>query len=383
MDPIEKAIRNALEKGNAEDRAFREKVYRSAFAALERATQSQPNLTVEVAIKRRKNLQARITSIESEFMPALPPEPVDSPEPAATQAGPQPGAAVPEVSPDRQAPARAEAAAPPVHLERPSNGGAVNPAAGPEPRVDIGVAPARRPGAAKSALPGAEVAPDRDERRARPRRRPLAAMFVAVTLFAAAAIAGWWAFEVDLFKLPSEIDTSVHNPPMVMEGEDFDPDATPPGLSEPGAAQDRRNWITVFAPADSSAVNAPSGATAEVSEDESGPYLSIRSGGGASVIFDVGQGILEQIAGRKVVFDIVARAEEGKETEISISCDFGELGDCGRRRYVVGYERAEYLFDVELPEGRPGSGGSLAINSDFANEGNAVDIYQIRVSVVE
>ena len=37
---------------------------------------------------------------------------------------------------------------------------------------------------------------------------------------------------------------------------------------------------------------------------------------------------------------------------------------------VVGYERAEYLFDVELPEGRPGSGGSLAINSDFANEGN-------------
>ena len=68
MDPIETAIRNALQKGNAEDRAFREKVYRSAFAALERATQAQPNLTVEVAIKRRKSLQARITSIESEFM---------------------------------------------------------------------------------------------------------------------------------------------------------------------------------------------------------------------------------------------------------------------------------------------------------------------------
>ncbi len=34
MDPIEKAIRNAFEKGNADDRAFRERVYRSAFAAL-------------------------------------------------------------------------------------------------------------------------------------------------------------------------------------------------------------------------------------------------------------------------------------------------------------------------------------------------------------
>ncbi|TIS91922.1 MAG: hypothetical protein E5W88_20590, partial [Mesorhizobium sp.] len=28
LDAIEKAIRNALEKGNAEDRAFRERVYR-------------------------------------------------------------------------------------------------------------------------------------------------------------------------------------------------------------------------------------------------------------------------------------------------------------------------------------------------------------------
>ena len=65
-----------------------------------------------------------------------------------------------------------------------------------------------------------------------------------------------------------------------------------------------------------------------------------------------------------------------------ISCDFGELGDCGRRRYAVGYERGEYLFDVELPAKSPGAGGSIAIDSDFANEGKAVDIYQIRVSVV-
>ena len=71
MDAIEKAIRNALEKGNAEDRAFREKVYRSAFAALDRALQANPGVTVEVAIKRRKAIQATITEIESEFLPAV------------------------------------------------------------------------------------------------------------------------------------------------------------------------------------------------------------------------------------------------------------------------------------------------------------------------
>ena len=90
MDAIEKAIRNALEKGNAEDRAFREKVYRSAFAALDRALQANPGVTVEVAIKRRKAIQATITEIESEFLPAVPDvgAQVDAPavEPAATAA---------------------------------------------------------------------------------------------------------------------------------------------------------------------------------------------------------------------------------------------------------------------------------------------------------
>jgi hypothetical protein len=65
LDVIEKAIRSAFEKGNAEDKGFREKVYRSAFAALDRALQQNPNVTVEVAIKRRKALQAKITEIEA------------------------------------------------------------------------------------------------------------------------------------------------------------------------------------------------------------------------------------------------------------------------------------------------------------------------------
>ena len=102
MDAIEKAIRNAFEKGDADDRAFREKVYRSAFAALDRALLANPGITVEVAIKRRKAMQAKIAEIESEFLPAVaaaPPaeSPYEEPlavEPAApaapSQAAPMP-----------------------------------------------------------------------------------------------------------------------------------------------------------------------------------------------------------------------------------------------------------------------------------------------------
>ena len=111
----------------------------------------------------------------------------------------------------------------------------------------------------------------------------------------------------------------------------------------------------MFSPDDPTLVNAPADATAEVMEDDSGDFLRIRSGAsGSAIVFDVGAGILEQIAGKKAVFDIVARAEEGKETQISVDCNFGELGDCGRKRYEVGYERGDYLFEIELPAQEPG-----------------------------
>jgi hypothetical protein len=129
-------------------------------------------------------------------------------------------------------------------------------------------------------------------------------------------------------------------------------------------------------------VSAPGETTAEVMQDESGSFLRIRSGGsGSAILFDIGQGVLEQLSGKTATFDIVARAEDGKATEMSVDCNFGELGDCGRKRYAVGYEKGDYLFEVDFNGKRPGAGGTVAINSDFANEGRAVDIYEIKVSV--
>ncbi len=383
MDPVEKAIRSALEKGNAEDRAFRERVYRSAFAALERATQAQPHTTVEMAIKRRQNLQAKITSIEAEFLPAPPDLPVQPSEvpvisldedvPAVEAAAPsidEPSAAtredrhLPDVSPVDLA--KSEAAVPPVSLD-----------AAPEmsaPGVDLGAQRLQEPDRARA--PRAAV-----ERRPR-RRRPFAAAFAIVTLLCIVVIGGWAAYELGLFNSGSDVPPAS---PRLVEEDEFDPaDETPAEPGDLGGSQELRNWITVFTPADASGVNAPTGASADVSEDESGRFLRIRSGtDGSNVVFDVGQGVLEEIVGKKAVFDISARGADAQQTQISISCDFGELGDCGRKRYAVGYERGEYLFDVQLPANRPGAGGSIAINSDFAGEGKAVDIYEIRVSVVE
>ena len=53
-----------------------------------------------------------------------------------------------------------------------------------------------------------------------------------------------------------------------------------------------------------------------------------------AVSLDLSQGALEKIAGKHEVFDIVARAEDGKETQVAVNCNFSELGDCGNKRLV-------------------------------------------------
>jgi hypothetical protein len=347
LDPIEKAIRSAFEKGNAEDRTFREKVYRKAFAALDRAIQANPGRTVEQAIARRKALQAKITEIESEFIPA-----VQAPEPTV------------DIAPPRTAD--------PV-FDTPLK-------ASPDPHsIDFGPGSAAVPPLAGSAAPEVEAPAGRPHPPRR--RRPYAIFFIAATLLALIGMGVWFGVQTGLFKSPSERDTSVPNPPAQVEGEDFIPEnEEPPALS--GTPDPAQNWINVFDPADATQLAAPSDTVAELLEDESGAFLRVRSGAsGSAMMFDVGQGVLEQVAGRKATFDIVARAEDGAETEMSIDCNFGELGDCGRKRYVVGYERADYLFEIDFPAKQPGAGGTIAINSDFAGKGRAVDIYEIRVAV--
>ncbi|TGV81623.1 hypothetical protein EN801_033105, partial [Mesorhizobium sp. M00.F.Ca.ET.158.01.1.1] len=177
MDAIEKAIRNALEKGNAEDRAFRERVYRSAFAALDRALQANPGVTVEVAIKRRKAIQAKITEIESEYLPAVPGvapriDAIDAP------AGEVEADAAPAVEASPRVPSPAASVDAPVQPASDAPRSRVLPVV-PDIMPDATLPGAPTIDMSAPAAPGAatEVAPDRDERRIRGRRLPLTAIF--------------------------------------------------------------------------------------------------------------------------------------------------------------------------------------------------------------
>lgn len=336
LDAIESAIRKALEKGDASDRAFRETVYRSIFAALDKASAANSEVSPEAAAKRRQALAIKVREVEASFMRAEHniTEPVVDPEPSIAPSR--------EVAPDD---------------ERSDNPPAVSTET--EIRVD-------------------------DDSESPPvfskKRRPYAWMLSAAILFAAVGMGGWWIYQSDILTPASERDSSVPNPPRTLESEDFQPSGSEsPALREEAEVQ--RQWITIFSPDDPSTVVATVGANVEVTEDGDDKALKVRSSSrDAAAMFDIGEGVLEQIAGGKAVFNVVAVSDEGSPTEFSIRCNFGDLGDCKRHRFSASATIADYLFEVELPDGSPGAAGTIALVSDVSGEGLAVNIREIKVS---
>ena len=356
MDAIEKAIRSAFERGNPEDRDYRVKVYRSAFAALERAIASSGDMHSEAAEARRKALKVRIVEIEAEFLPAEGP----APRKPSVQVN------APTVEPDLRHEAGDEVRAPALDDAEPAGG-----EPGFEPRLEPD--DYREPtGSSDLAAPLPEDAPH-GARTRRPRRargslvKPLLAVVVALAVIGAGL---WWADDTGLFLPGSATDNS----PGTLQGDGS-------ASSTLGSPTAKENWITIFTPADPTTVTAPAAGKAEVIEEEGGKFLRIQSAsGGSEFAFDVGQGVLERIAGKHAVFDIVAHSEEGKETQMSVNCDLGALGDCGRKRYRVGHERNDFLFEVDLPDKKPSGAGRISIDPDLDGKGNPLDIVEIRVS---
>jgi hypothetical protein len=379
LDPIEQAIRNAFSKGNPEDPAFREKVYRSANAALEKALQANASISPEAAERRRKSLLAAVTSIESEFVPAV--EAVASPDAStAAMSAPPVAAPVPSVDESDEPPEPMLSAARPAGRKEPTlfsePARIESTPARQEPASDWPAAlSVDRPKLAGDASPAPR--PDRAaDRPARKRGRwgTVAGLFSFLIIV---GLAIWAAAEFGLLNLPNDgAQPQASGPQQTASGSGTEGEPRKPGEEEA-----LENWIVVFSPDDPTSVAAAAGATAEVVEGGGEKAIRISSGpSGAVVRFDVGQGILERIAGKHAVFDIVARTGDGPETQMSVTCDFGALGDCGRNRYVVGPQRSEYLFQIDVPSATPAGAGVIEVQSDVANSGKSVEIVQIRVS---
>ena len=368
LDPIETAIRNALRKGDASDRAFRARVYRSAFNALHRVLEEGDSITPAEAAARRDNLKARISEIEAEYAPAAETNtPTGGNEAPTLRAEREPGAISAPASP-----------APEIRGERREDMRPEGPSPKPEPRIGADAA-------ASAAYPELDerpdgVAPSVVERRApRRRSRSIVAPVAGLVVLALILFGGWSVLQGDLFLKGAQGQAPGWHPPQTLQEESAGGAAEAP--KKEGEADAEQRWIVIFTPDDPTTATAGSGAQADVMQEGNAKFLRIVSGPrNGEVTFEVGKGVLEQIAGKHALFDVVARAQEGKDTQMSVSCDFGALGTCERKRYEVGNQRNDFLFEMDMPKAAPAGAGKISIVSDIDQQGKAVDLYEIRVS---
>ncbi len=335
LESIERAIRNAFTKADATNSEIRQRIYTSAWQAHERALAQNTQLDEAERNQRRNQLTHAIREIEREFTTQ---EPVQQQAPQASQADGSLDGASRDMSGslDTVAPSRKNA---------PRNDG----------MADFGEAPIRA-----------------QKNKKEPKKRSkLIRLVVPIVLLAAFAIIGF-----SIYNSLSDLSRSSN-------GGTRSPLNT--GPFKEGQNPDNARWITIFTPQDATRISLNGTATAEITRVEGVDYLRIKSPSAKDTIrFDVGEGILNQFVNTTATFDIIARSSDGQPAQMSVTCDFGDMGNCQRRRYDVTGSQSDYLFDVEFSANKKvQKSGIISINSDLNGSGRAVDILAIRVGKPE
>lgn len=221
------------------------------------------------------------------------------------------------------------------------------------------------------------------ERAIKPRRKSRwkARAFALVTL-AAFGAAGWWWVESTGLSLPKAVrDGSVPNPPPTVKEDDFDGAKQLKSLSRQGGYGDE--WTKLFEAGKTKTATAGAQATAKVEQSGSGPYLAVTSnapGIDGSVAIELPQSVIASLQGKTSNISLMLEGADSKPVQVTVECEFGGLGNCGRHRFLLTQNKSDLMFDVTVKDGTPPDGpGRLIINADAGGEGNSVKLFSIHV----
>ncbi len=314
MDPIEKAIRGALEKGNPLDPEFRLRIFASAEHALVRSFAAKPDMDIAEQHARVQQLRSITASIEREFAPAV----------------------APDIAPQKR------------------------PVAAPAPQRT-------QPKPTRPVAPAVSTADEKAARQEERRRRAkafnrLAGVFVLLTLLAMAVMLGWSVWTSDLLSSQRGQQELADN-------------AT-------SQDDDAENWVTVFMPNDSASVELGEGVTAGQQGSGKDAFLQIlATGKGGVATFEVSRDVLESLQGKKVVFDVRAKTDDGANVEVALGCDLAGMGQCQRTRFHLDAQVTDNLLIVQLADTGPEANGSLTLTPDLSATGKPVNVESIRVRI--
>ncbi|WP_412064531.1 hypothetical protein [Rhizobium sp. SYY.PMSO] len=409
MSGLETAIRSALDRSDRANPEIRARIYQSARQALEAGLRKQDITDSEVIAAQRQRLEATIREIEAEERAQLGQATPVSPEigaphvspatsrPEAVQAAPRPEPAVNVRGETRDPPMSAGAAAsvePALGEPQRGAGDFGDMRAGPADHLgadsDVPVSDARAPARSMN------FKPERAAVRRKPRKF-FSRLLIFCILLAFLGVGAWWIKTSGVFMSAAQRDTSVPNPPAHVDSQDFsgnggdddtsdDDDSGPvnPGL----ATIDPQNsfseeWIEILKPTDAPKVTTgPQSKAENVSENE-GPAVrltSLSSGPDGSGSVEVPVNVLQQMSGKASTIALTLQSTSDAPTQITVECDFGSLGRCGRHRFTVSRQKTDALFQVQFDRSlAPTSSGHLIINSDVDGKARGVNLYAIRV----
>ncbi|MBD8686035.1 MULTISPECIES: hypothetical protein [unclassified Rhizobium] len=392
MSGLETAIRNALEKSDRSSAEVRARIYQSSRQALEAGLRKQGIDDPEVVAQQRQRLEVLVHAIENEERNRLLSvvedhvrrETARAPAPAvppAARAAPQVANLDDVVEENDALPVE-----PRLRAERLDD--TPDTRAIPSPSIDDFHAErgVTAPDARSTRTEDAASLSFTPERAAKARRKKgvVARLFIYFTLLAFLGFGAWWIYSSGILLSPAERDTGVPNPPPEVQSEDFTgaPEAPPQNREAGRGFSDA--WEEVFnAERGNQGLQAGSLAVVEPISTAAGKAIRLTSRvseADGNVGITVPPEVLREMAGKSSTIAVTLQSSSDRQTQLSISCDFGSLGNCARHRFTATPERADMLINVTFDRTlAPSSAGRIIINSDVDGNGRPVNLYSARI----
>lgn len=394
MNGLETAIRNALERSDRTNAETRARIYQSARQALESGLRKQNINDPETIAQQRHRLEMLIHAIEQEERGRLdhavgPAEAPTRPTGAATAASPAVAPVAPPIAQtSHSVPPVADTPRASPHSAQADDG--LTATRGHRTEQDAGQS--ERQPSNEQLDHVLEVRAEAPMRPRKPRRGFYSRLFILSVVFVTLGMGAWWVYSTGLLLSASERDTSVPNPPPRAEEEDFTgadtaTQPTPEGSAAPRTLDAQsgfsESWVEVFEPKQISAIRARGNALVDVVAASDGTAIQIVSRSAdadGSAEITVPSEVLQEMAGRTSTIALTLQSADDKPVQISVTCEFGRLGDCARHRFTVNPERSDVLFRVSFERAMaPGTPGRLLLNGDLSGAGRGIHLYSVRI----
>ena len=393
MANFEALIRNALASQTDKSPQVREAVYRSSRNALNRIIEGNRSLTVEAAMAKKAELEECITRIEAEFSPPPPmpespdrffvpeddplyelqqilsdgrtPPPQSEPEPEPYQ--PQANTGVTGNDPHYES---VEAASDEVHPEQAP--GDLRPV---EPDHHS-LADNEVPALGEDDYPLDSRMPDGFRQR---RRKQKIGIWIIVTL-TILALLGWIAYQLFVAFQDGSL-----------MGLDNSSSGNPNSISND---VNTAGYITVLKPSDLSSLVVAGRGTAELVTQQNTQMIRVRSlrdpanreQPAEPLLLRLKPGVLQQIRNKQVTVEIYAKSGTNMQAQFSVSCEFANGSDCGRKRFVAGIQPQASVFEFDFAGvSNLDADYFIAFNTDttsnaaITGEGDLLDIVYVRL----